>query len=198
MTQFGIFGSVSKLSKNVIERLAEADAFRSIGLDRREALWAAQGLEKGNALERLPLFDSANSPNLRPEPDVELPPMPLGEQVTNDYNFLRLSLKAHPVSLVRTQLNQYRIKRNDELANCKTGQWLEIAGLITVRQRPGTAKGVLFLTLEDETGVANGIVWPKIFKNFALLYWVLGLFDCLVGYKVNQVLFMSLRIDWKI
>ena len=156
----------SKLSKNVIERLAEADAFRSIGLDRRDALWAAQGLEKGNALERLPLFDSANSPNLRPEPDVELPPMPLGEQVTNDYNFLRLSLKAHPVSLVRTQLNQYRIKRNEELANCKTGQWVEIAGLVTVRQRPGTAKGVVFLTLEDETGVANGIVWPKIFEKF--------------------------------
>ena len=156
----------SKLSKNVIERLAEADAFRSIGLDRRDALWAAQGLEQGSALERLPLFDHTNSPNLRPEPMVELPSMPLGEQVTNDYNFLRLSLKAHPVSLVRTQLDQYRIKRNEELANCKTGQWVEIAGLVTVRQRPGTAKGVVFLTLEDETGVANGIVWPKIFERF--------------------------------
>ncbi len=156
----------SKLSKTVLERLAEADAFRSLGLDRRDALWAARGLEQGKAAERLPLFDADHLSDLRKEPDFDLPPMPLGEHVANDYHFLRFSLKAHPVSFVRAELDHRRTRRTEELTEMKTGQWVEVAGLVLVRQRPGSAKGVIFMTIEDETGIANGIIWPKVFERF--------------------------------
>ncbi|MEP3277930.1 MAG: error-prone DNA polymerase [Stappiaceae bacterium] len=162
----------SALSRSVIERLAEADAFRSLGLDRRDALWAAQGLEQGKAAERLPLFDVAHLTDLRKEPDFDLPPMPLGEHVANDYHFLRLSLKAHPVSFVRAELDEKRTRRTEELATLRSGCWVEVAGLVLVRQRPGSAKGVIFMTIEDETGVANGIIWSKVFERFRPL--VLG------------------------
>jgi len=149
-----------------VERLADADAFRSVGLDRRAALWAARGLDKGAAAERLPLFEAADQAELRREPDVALPPMPLGEHVVNDYRFLKLSLKAHPTQFLRQTLTRLGAVRHETLRSTRPGRRLTVAGLVLVRQRPGSAKGVIFMTIEDETAVANVIVWPKVFERY--------------------------------
>ena len=95
-----------------------------------------------------------------------LPPMRLGEQVVEDYRRLHLSLKAHPVSFLRAELRRRGILRHDELAAAKSGRRVTVAGLVLVRQRPGSANGVIFMTLEDETAVANTIVWPQVFETF--------------------------------
>ena len=153
------------LDRAALERLADADAFRSLGLDRRIALWAARGLQAGGAAARLPLFDAVATPAREREPDVALPPMPPGEQVVNDYRFLSLSLKAHPLSFLRQRLDALRVTRADRLDAARNGTRLRVAGLVLVRQRPGSAKGVIFMTLEDEAGVANVIVWPKVFET---------------------------------
>lgn len=100
------------------------------------------------------------------EPEVDLPPMPLGEEVVNDYRFLKLSLRAHPAAFLRGDLEARRIMRNEELRRCKSGARVRVSGLITVRQRPGSANGVIFMTIEDETAIANVIVWPKMFERF--------------------------------
>ena len=154
------------LPQSAIERLADADAFRSLGLDRRAALWAARGLDRGGARDRLPLFDVAELGNLRAEPDADLPPMPLGEHVINDYRFLTLSLKAHPAAFVREELGRRQVVRNETLADLPVDRRVKVSGLVLVRQRPGSAKGVIFMTLEDETGIANIIVWPKAFETY--------------------------------
>jgi error-prone DNA polymerase len=155
------------LKPSAIERLADADAFRSIGLDRRAALWAARGLgSAGKSVPRLPLFDVAGFADIHREPDFALPAMPIGEHVVNDYRYLSLSLKAHPVSFLRDQLATRRILRSEDLAGVANGASVTIAGLVLVRQRPGTAKGVIFMTIEDETGIANAIIWPKAFERF--------------------------------
>jgi error-prone DNA polymerase len=154
----------SGLTRSAIERLADADAFRSIGLDRREALWAARGL--GGDKTRLPLFDTAALADIRREPDFALPPMPVGEHVVNDYRYLSLSLKAHPVSFVRQHLATRAIVTNETLSGMVSGRKVSVSGLVLVRQRPGTANGVIFMTIEDETSIANVIVWPKIFERF--------------------------------
>ncbi|ESR26094.1 error-prone DNA polymerase [Lutibaculum baratangense] len=156
----------SGLTASAIARLADADAFASLGLDRRTAMWAARGLDPGGAAERMPLFEMAGLGTLQKEPDVNLPPMPPGEEVVHDYRFLRLSLKAHPVSFLREALNQRRTLRHEVLRTTPTGRTVTVAGLVLVRQRPGSAKGVIFMTLEDETGIANVIVWPKAFERF--------------------------------
>ncbi|WP_093184783.1 error-prone DNA polymerase [Pseudovibrio sp. Tun.PSC04-5.I4] len=160
------------LSRSVIAKLAEADAFRSLGLDRRGALWAAQGLEAGGAAERLPLFDRADLHELRPEPDVNLPPMLPGEHIMADYQSLTLSLKGHPVSFVRNTLARARVVMCADLQGFGSGRKISVAGLVLVRQRPGSAKGVIFMTVEDEGGIANVIVWPKCFEKYRAL--VLG------------------------
>ena len=152
------------LGQGAIERLADADAFSSLGLDRRAALWAARALGEGR--ERLPLFEAVDRPDPVREPDMALPPMPLGEQVVNDYRFLHLSLKAHPVSFLREILSARGITPHERLPEIPPGRRVTVAGLVLVRQRPGSAKGVIFMTLEDETGVANGIVWAKVFERF--------------------------------
>jgi DNA polymerase III alpha subunit len=100
------------------------------------------------------------------EPEVHLPPMPLGEEVVNDYRFLKLSLRAHPAEFLRADLDARRIMRNAELRGCRSGARVRVSGLITVRQRPGSANGVIFMTIEDETAIANVIVWPKMFERF--------------------------------
>ncbi|KGF67636.1 DNA polymerase [Hoeflea sp. BAL378] len=156
----------SGLPRRAIEQLAEADCFRSIGLERRDALWAVKALDPLSSAERLPLFALADSHNLQNEPDVDLPPMPLGEQVINDYQSLSFSLKAHPMSFLRTQLARSGCRPNSDLEGIRTGRVVKVAGLVLVRQRPGSAKGVVFETIEDETGVANIIVWPKVFETF--------------------------------
>jgi error-prone DNA polymerase len=152
------------LNPSAIERLAQADAFRSLGLDRRDALWAVRALQRAGDKDDLPLFARVTMPEL--EPDIALPPMLLGEHVVEDYRRLHLSLKAHPVAFLRPDLARRGILRHDELPAIASGRRVTVAGLVLVRQRPGTAAGVIFMTLEDETAIANTIVWPKIFETF--------------------------------
>ena len=154
------------ISGEALEHLADGDAFRSLGLDRRDALWAVRGLGATRARDLLPLFDTAALGDIRREPDFALPPMPPGEHVVNDYRYLGLSLKAHPLSFLREALAARRIIPAERLRDTPNGRRVTVAGLVITRQRPGTASGVIFLTLEDETGIANGIVWPKVFERF--------------------------------
>ncbi len=157
------------LSPRVLERLADADAFGSLGLTRREALWAAKALGRvGDRDDDLPLFaSSARAPErlVAREPDVALPPMPLGEEVINDYRFLRLSLRAHPAQFLRADLETRGVMRNEKLRGTAQNARVRISGLVTCRQRPGSAKGVVFMTIEDESAVANVIIWPKVFER---------------------------------
>src|SRR5579862_5921144 len=148
----------SGLSREALSTLAAADAFRSLGLDRRAALWAVKPL--GDA--SLPLFDVT----ARVEPAVDLPEMPLGEHVTEDYATLGLSLKRHPVAFLRESLSARGIRPCADLRDTSDGQRIEVAGLVLVRQRPGTASGVIFMTMEDETGIANIIIWRDMFRRF--------------------------------
>jgi error-prone DNA polymerase len=160
----------SALTPAALEKLADADAFRSLGLDRRQALWAVRGLDRVGDQDDLPLFISR--PAREAEPDARLAPMPLGAHVVEDYRRLSLSLKAHPTSFMRARLSARGVLRSDALASVKNNERVTVAGLVLVRQRPGTAKGVIFMTLEDETGVANVIVWPKAFERLRAI--VLG------------------------
>ncbi|MGF7042638.1 error-prone DNA polymerase [Mucilaginibacter lappiensis] len=144
-----------------LEKLADADAFRSLGTDRRMALWEVSAL----ADRPVGLFDGQLSETVLELP-VELPAMTRGEHVVQDYISTGLSLKDHPIGLVRPQLTRLRNVRVNELLYKKDGDMVCIAGLITVRQRPGTAKGVLFMTLEDETGSANLVVWQSLFDKY--------------------------------
>jgi error-prone DNA polymerase len=160
----------SGLTPAALEKLADADAFRSLGLDRRQALWAVRGLDRVGDQDDLPLF--ANRPARETEPDARLAPMPLGAHVVEDYRRLSLSLKAHPTSFMRARLSARGVLRSDALGSVRNGERVTVAGLVLVRQRPGTAKGVIFMTLEDETGIANVIVWPKAFERLRAI--VLG------------------------
>ncbi len=151
----------AKLS--TLERLAAADTFRSLGLDRRQALWEVKGLTGATPL---PLFDWSTTPDAGAEPEVALPQMRLSEHVVNDYQTVRLSLKAHPMSFLREDLRTRRVRSCADLRGLKNGDRVAVAGVILVRQRPGSAKGVVFMTLEDETGVANAVVWPKTLERY--------------------------------
>jgi error-prone DNA polymerase len=144
-----------------LTRLAEADAFGSMGLGRRAALWAVKAI---GGETPLPLFDAAGEAEQGAEPPVALPPMTDGEAVVADYRALRLSLRAHPIGLLRERLG--RDLPAEKLLETKDGRRVAVSGLVLVRQRPGTAKGVIFITLEDETGTANVIVWPAKFEQF--------------------------------
>ncbi len=148
------------LGAAALERLAEADALASMGLRRREALWALKGL--GDAPP--PLF--AQDDPLACEPAVALPEMSLGETVSADYTTMQLSLKAHPLALLRDSLALRGVTPAARLAELAHGAHVRVAGLVLVRQRPGSANGVIFATLEDETGIANVIVWPPVFERF--------------------------------
>ena len=144
----------------MLEKLARADAFRSMGLGRREALWAIRALGD----KPLPLFEAAGEAEQGEEPTVVLPEMAIGEEVVEDYSSLRLTLRRHPLDLLRPELpGAVQAASLLEVAN---GARISVAGLVLARQRPGTAKGVIFVTLEDETGTANIIVWPKTFERF--------------------------------
>ena len=151
------------LAPSALAKLAEADAFRSLGLDRRDALWAVRGLNRAGDKDDLPLLKDLSFRAL--EPEAHLPPMSLGEHVVEDYRHLALSLKSHPVSFLRPHLKAEHILRTQDLAMLTSGQRVRTAGLVLIRQRPGTASGVIFLTIEDETGIANAIIWPKIFET---------------------------------
>jgi error-prone DNA polymerase len=176
------FSSIERLaamagvSRFTIERLAEADAFRSLGLDRRAALWAARRLDtigirpprgSGKTDTGLPLLTPHLGDEFFPEPKVALPAMPLCEHVVEDYVTTGLSLKDHPVRFFRESLLALDAIRNAQLRDEGLSQdtTVTVAGLVLVRQRPGTSKGVVFMTLEDETDIANVIVWPKVFER---------------------------------
>jgi error-prone DNA polymerase len=154
------------LAPATLTRLAEADAFRSLGLSRRDALWATQALRRAGDKDDLPLFALAEPGPEAREPDVALPPMPPGEEVVEDYRMLRLSLRQHPIEFVRDELDRRGVIRNEQLRNHPNGRRATVAGLVLIRQRPGSANGVIFLTLEDEGAVANVIVWPDKFERY--------------------------------
>ncbi|MBP1847354.1 error-prone DNA polymerase [Rhizobium petrolearium] len=148
-------------------KMAEADTFRSsLGLERRDALWAIEALRD----EPLPLFAAAAEREARAiaeqqEPDVILRQMTEGHNVVEDYSHTGLTLRHHPLSFLRQDLACKRIVTCSEAMTARDGQWLMAAGLVLVRQMPGSAKGVVFVTIEDETGVANVVVWPKLFER---------------------------------
>ncbi len=154
------------LSRGALECLANADAFGSIGLGRREALWQVRALDEAARGREMPLFDRSGSEDPVHEVAVSLPQMPKSQAVIEDYRTLSLSLKGHPVSFLREQLAQSGVIANSQIATTGNGRMVKIAGLVIVRQRPGSAKGVVFMTLEDETGIANAIVWPKLMEKY--------------------------------
>jgi error-prone DNA polymerase len=190
----------SGLGRGALERLAEADAFRSIGLDRRRALWELKALGEpplplfataetskdkpsppaggrrkgeGGSCEPAPL-ESPTSPRPSPPPGAErekiamasLPEMPLGEHVVEDYASLSLTLKRHPLAFLRAELAGEGLVTAAELFHLPVDRRLAIAGIVLIRQRPGSANGVVFITIEDETGIANLIIWPAILERF--------------------------------
>src|SRR6476620_6127832 len=152
----------SGVGRAPLERLAAADAFRSLGHDRRQALWEVRGLPTELPL---PLFDHAAASEAGAEPQVTLPIMPLSEHVVNDYRTLRLSLKAHPMSFLRARIASEGILSCADLKRTRDGARVSVAGVVLVRQRPGSAAGVVFMTIEDETGVANSVIWPKVLER---------------------------------
>jgi error-prone DNA polymerase len=148
------------LSETALEKLADADAFRSIGLDRRQALWEVSAKDKPEALfAGRSAIDST-------ENGIVLPVMRQSEHVVHDYASTSLSLKAHPVSFVREKLQQLHIVSAKDLEMLKDGDRVKIAGLVLVRQRPGTAQGICFMTIEDETGHANLVIFQNLFEKF--------------------------------
>jgi error-prone DNA polymerase len=151
------------ISISALEKLAAADAFRSLGLDRRAALWQVKALAKAKPL---PLFEIASANDQGTELPVVLPPMRLSEHVVNDYQTIKLSLKAHPMSFLRKLCNDERVIDNAGLKRRGNGKSVAVAGIVLVRQRPGSAKGVVFITLEDEFGVCNLVVWPNALETY--------------------------------
>jgi error-prone DNA polymerase len=143
------------LTKRQIIALARADAFASLGLSRRDVLWAVRGFSD----VALPLLDYTSDP----EPTVTLPDLTLGEQVVDDYGSFSMSLREHPLALLRPAFSTRGISSTSVLEGSKNGDIFTLAGLVLVRQRPGTASGVVFVTIEDENGIANLVVWPKVF-----------------------------------
>ena len=143
-----------------VERLASADAFTSLGLSRRQALWDARSLIAGSDL---PLFRAAAEREEGAErARMQLPAMPMSEEVVADYQTTRLSLKAHPMAFLRPHLAERGFVRACDLRERKFRSMVQVAGVVLIRQRPGSAKGVCFITLEDETGVINLVVWPDL------------------------------------
>ena len=148
------------LSPSHVERLASADAFQSLNLPRRQALWDARSLI---AAPDLPLFRAAAERDEGAEKArTALPLMPLSEEVVADYQTTRLSLKAHPMAFLRADLAERGFVRACDLRERKFRSMVQVAGVVLIRQRPGSAKGVCFITLEDETGVVNLVVWPDL------------------------------------
>lgn len=153
----------SRLPARVLVALADADAFGSLGLCRREALWQVRRLPDDKPL---PLFAASDSDELGEEPRTLLPPMRDSEQVVADYQHLRLSLKGHPMQFLRGLFAGEGALSCKDLAEGRDGRRCRLAGIITVRQRPGSAKGVMFMTLEDETGIANAVLWQSTFERY--------------------------------
>ncbi len=181
----GRFASIAALHRVVpvpaLEKLAAADAFRSMGLDRRAALWEVKALAKAKPL---PLFAFAEARDQGEEAPVTLPEMALSEHVVNDYRTLKLSLKAHPMSFLRALCEGERVTDNARLKSVKDGAYVSVAGVVLIRQRPGSAKGVVFATLEDEFSVVNIVVWPQALERFRAI--VMGARVMLVRGRVQR------------
>ena len=157
------FARDTGLPKRALILLADADAFRSIGLDRRAALWAVRRLPDDVPL---PLFQAAIAREQPDENAKPLPEMPLPEQVVADYQTVRLSLKGHPMEFLRERFTKERVVACQDVNHTNDKRRVRCAGVVLVRQRPGSAKGVVFMTLEDETGIANIVVWPKVMEQY--------------------------------
>ena len=162
------FASVEEVSVTAhlygrpMRALADADAFRSLGLDRRTALWEVRRLPEDVPL---PLFAAANAEELSQEQDAHLPMMTLGEHVATDYQTLRLSLKAHPMQILRSFFTRDKVSSCAETIALREGSWARTAGVVLVRQRPGKGNAI-FITLEDETGITNVVLWARMFEQF--------------------------------
>jgi error-prone DNA polymerase len=156
------------LARGVLERIAEADAFRSKALDRRAALWRASGLkgERRLAAEAPLLANIDPSSDDEMDESIALPSMPLPEHVAEDYRTIGLSLKAHPCAFFRRALSEKRVLASADLPQARPGRRVRVAGLVLNRQRPGTAKNVMFATLEDETGIINLVIWDRVFQTY--------------------------------
>ncbi|MEE1612076.1 error-prone DNA polymerase [Microvirga sp. CF3016] len=167
------------LPVTALSRLAEADAFGSLGIKRRDALWTIEGLSD----EVLPLFAAADERErtIQPEviePKVDLIPMTEGREVVEDYLSKGLTLRRHPVSFLRPELTERRIASCEDLQRARDGQRITVAGLVLVRQKPGSAKGVTFMTIEDETDVANLVIWSTVFETHRRLILSSGMIGC--------------------
>lgn len=157
------FARDTGLPKRALILLADADAFRSLGLDRREALWQVRRLPDDVPL---PLFEAATAREQPDEHAKPLPVMPRAEQVVADYQTIRLSLKGHPMEFLREMFSRERVVACRDINHENERRRVRCAGVVLVRQRPGSASGVVFMTLEDETGIANVVVWPKIMEQY--------------------------------
>ncbi len=150
------------LPARAMRLLADADAFRSMGLDRREALWAVRRLPDDEAL---PLFAAASARELGEEQPAALPEMRLPEHIVADYQTARLSLKGHPMAILRPLFQREGVKSAAETAAARDGAWVRMAGVVLVRQRPGKGNAI-FITLEDETGITNLVLWARMFERY--------------------------------
>ena len=160
------------LPQAVLERIAQADGFHAFGLPRRDALWVVRGLGVG----ALPLFDRLDG--AAPEPATALAPLGDGGEVAADYRSVGLSLHRHPVSLLRPALRARSLHPCSVLDAARDGQRLGIAGIVLMRQKPGSAKGVMFMTVEDEAGIGNLVIWPSLFARQRSLILSAGLLGC--------------------
>ncbi len=157
----------SKVKTSALLKLADADAFGSLGLSRRDAKWAIEALRD----DPLPLFAAGGllQDEAVPEfdePAIQLPRMTRGAEVVADYTHVGLTLREHPASFLRPDLAARNIKSCRDAVNLAYGRYAQVAGMVLVRQRPGSASGVVFITAEDETGIVNIIVWPKTFELY--------------------------------
>ncbi|AGK58656.1 DNA polymerase III subunit alpha [Hyphomicrobium denitrificans 1NES1] len=152
----------TRLPQRALRLLADADCFRSVGIHRRDALWAARRLPEA---DKLPLFAAAREPDLGEEPDAQLSPMSLGENIAVDYQTTRLSLKGHPMEWLRAIFRSEGIASCAELTTQCDGSRGRVAGVVLVRQRPGKGNAI-FITLEDETGITNAVLWMRTFEKF--------------------------------
>ena len=178
------YGSVEELWRRAwvkpaaLERIAEADGFQALGLDRRQALWAIGGL----APTALPLFAAADTVS-RPAPEIVEPPVALlpmaeGREVVEDYRSVGLTLRRHPLEFLRAELAARGMIRCADLAATRDNRRVMVPGIVLVRQKPGSAKGVMFITIEDETGIANLIVWPSVFERQRRIILAAGMIAC--------------------
>lgn len=152
----------TSLPARAMRLLADADAFRSMGLDRREALWAVRRLPDDPAL---PLFQAAQARELGSERSMALPVMPLAEHIVADYQTVRLSLKGHPMQLLRPRFRREGVLSCAETEAKPDAAFVRTAGIVLVRQRPGKGNAI-FVTLEDETGITNVVIWARLFERF--------------------------------